>query len=86
MYIHINSSSVTLAQCVGVLEARRQRLCESLNDFVRPITACDADFNALQSEREEVVLALSHLKPFCRGEARIPHPREDQLLKIHQQR
>jgi hypothetical protein len=77
MNIHIDSSSVTLAQCVAMLEARRQLLCESLNDFARPIAACDADFNAILAKLAEVVMALFHLQPLCRGEVRIPHPRED---------
>ncbi len=77
MNAHVGSSDVTLAQCVAMLEARRQLLSESLNEFARPIAACDADFNSILAERAEVVRALSYLQPFCRGETRIPHPRED---------
>ena len=77
MNSHVNSSSVTLAQCVAMLESRRQWLCEEISDYARPVAACDTDFNALLAERAEVALALSHLQPFARGEVRIPHPRED---------
>ena len=35
------------------------------------------DFNTLLAERAEIVLALSHLRPLCGGEARVPHPRDD---------
>jgi hypothetical protein len=77
MNTRANSSDVTLAQCIAMLEARRQCLSESLNEFARPISACDADFNSILAERAEIVSALTHLQPFCRGETRIPHPRED---------
>jgi hypothetical protein len=77
MNTHIDSSTVTLAQCVAMLEARRKLICDELNDFARPIAACDADFNTLLAERAEIVEAISHLEPLCRGKARIPHPRED---------
>ena len=76
----INASSardVTLAQCVELLEARRKIVCDEINECARPTAACDVDFNTLLAERAEIVLALSHLRPLCYGEARIPHPRED---------
>ncbi|MBL8510825.1 MAG: hypothetical protein JNM52_04195 [Betaproteobacteria bacterium] len=75
--MNISAHPVTLPQCVAMLEARRQLICEELNQFARPIAACDADFNTLLAERAEIVLALSRLQPYCRGEARIPHPRDD---------
>ena len=77
MHVHIDSSSVTLVQCIAMLEARRQLLSESLNEFARPIAACDADYNAILAERAELVRAISSLKPIALGEARIPHPRDD---------
>jgi hypothetical protein len=77
MNIHAHSTPVTLAQCVAMLEARRQLLCEEILSQSQPVAACDADFNALLAERAEVVAALSHLQPFYRGDARIAHPRED---------
>jgi len=69
---------VTLEQCVDLLEARRQLLCGEIHGYARPVAACDADFNALLAERDEIARAISHLLPICRGEARIPHPREQQ--------
>ena len=72
-----SSSSVTLAQCVAMLEARRQLLCDALNEFARPIAACDADYNAILAERAEVTQAITSLKPIARGEARVAHPRDD---------
>jgi hypothetical protein len=77
MDIQVDSSSVTLGQCVAMLEARRQLLSQSLNDFARPIAACDADYNAILAERAELVRAISGLKPIALGEVRIPHPRDD---------
>ena len=71
------ASSVTLSQCVELLEARRQMVCNEINECARPTAACDVDFNTLLAERAEIVSALSHLRPLCRGQARIPHPRED---------
>ena len=68
---------VTLLDCVELLEARRRQLCEEINACARPTTACDADFNTLLAERSAIVLALAQLRPLCRGEARIAHPRED---------
>jgi hypothetical protein len=73
----IESQNVTLAQCIEVLEARRQLLSEELNDYARPVPACDVDFNTLLAERAQLTLALAHLRPLCRGEMKIPHPRED---------
>ena len=68
---------VTLAQCVELREARRQIVCDEINDCARPTAACDADFNTLLVERAEIILALAHLRPLCRGEIRIAHPRDD---------
>ena len=69
--------TVTLAQCIEVLEARRQLIDGELHDYVRPVPACDIDYNTLLAERAELAAALSHLRPLCRGEMKIPHPRED---------
>ncbi len=71
------STNVTLAQCVELLEARRQIICEEINQCARPAASCDVDFNALLAERTELVLALAHLRPLCTGDAVIRHPRED---------
>jgi hypothetical protein len=68
---------VTLSDCIAMLEARRQWLAEQLNEFAKPIAACDADYNAILAERAEIVRAISCLNPIARGEARVPHPRED---------
>jgi hypothetical protein len=68
---------VTLAQCVALLEARRVRICNELADFAQPVAACDADFNALLTERAAIVQALAELLPIARAELRIPHPRDD---------
>jgi hypothetical protein len=73
----IEPGSVTLEHCIEVLEARRQRLCTEILDYVRPVPACDVDFNTLLAERAELTVALSHLRPLWRGEMKIPHPRED---------
>lgn len=73
----IEPRNVTLEQCIEVLEARRQLLSEELNDYARPVPACDVDFNTLLAERAELTVALSHLRSLCRGEMKIPHPRED---------
>ncbi|MEO8385689.1 MAG: hypothetical protein ABI583_10630 [Betaproteobacteria bacterium] len=69
--------NVTLAQCINVLEARRQLIDVELHDYARPVPACDVDYNTLLAERAELAVALSHLRPLCRGEMNIPHPRED---------
>ena len=70
--------SVSLADCVALLEARRLALCEQLHGFVGgPVAACDVEFNALLAERAEVVAAIARLTPLARAEARIAHPRED---------
>ncbi|MEP7155798.1 MAG: hypothetical protein ABI905_08490 [Betaproteobacteria bacterium] len=68
---------VTLGQCIDALEVRRQVVNEALQDFTRPVAACDVDYNTLLAERGALNLALSHLLPLCRGEMKIPHPRED---------
>ena len=72
-----SARNVTLAQCVELLEARRKIICDEINMCARPTAACDVDFNTLLAERTEIVLALSHLRPLCSGDARVPHPRED---------
>jgi hypothetical protein len=77
MNTQINASPVTLAQCIDLLEARRKLICDELSDFARPIAACDADFNTLLAERAEIVQAISHLEPLCRGKIHISHPRDD---------
>ncbi|MEQ1516139.1 MAG: hypothetical protein ABL931_06585 [Usitatibacteraceae bacterium] len=68
---------VTLAQCVTLLEARRKWIDMELHDYVRPVPACDVDYNTMLAERAALAAALSHLHPLCRGEMNIPHPRED---------
>ena len=73
----IEPRNVTLVQCIEILEARRQMLSEELNDYVKPVHACDVDFNSLLAERAGLTVALSNLRPLCRGEIKIPHPRED---------
>ena len=75
----IEPRNVTLEQCIEIIEARRQLLCEELLDYARPVPACDSDsdFNTLPLERAELANALSHLRPLCRGEMKIPYPRED---------
>ena len=73
----IANENVTLAQCIQVLEARRQMIDGELHDYVRPVPACDVDYNTLLAERSELSAALSHLRPLFRGEIKIPHPRED---------
>ena len=72
-----HSSTVTLAQCVNVLEARRLAVCAELQGYGSPVAACDADFSALVAERAEIVAALARLAPLARAEARVAHPRED---------
>ena len=73
----MTQENVTLAQCIEVLEARRRLVNKELNAFGSPVPACDVDFNTLLAERGALSLVLSQLQPLCRGEARIPHPRED---------
>ncbi len=77
MNTHTEYATVTLAQCIAMLEARRQVLGESLNEFARPVAACDVDYNAILAERAEVVRAITSLKPIALGETRIAHPRDD---------
>ncbi len=71
------AGDISLPDCVDLLEARRQIVCEEINACARPTAACDADFNALLAERTALVAALAQLRPLCRGEARIAHPRDD---------
>lgn len=73
----IEQRAITLEHCIDVLEARRRLLCEEIHDYARPVPACDVDFNTLLAERAELSVALSHLRPLCRGEMKIPHLRED---------
>ncbi len=68
---------VTLAHCVELLESRRRAVCAELGAYATPVTACDADYNALLAERAELVAALARLAPLARAEATVPHPRED---------
>ncbi len=77
----ITIENVTLAQCITLLEARRQLIDGELRDFVRPVPACDVDYNTLLAERAALAVALSHLQPLCRGEMKIPHPREDLVAR-----
>src|SRR5258708_11394263 len=83
-YPHIASqaSEVSLLNCVELLEARRQTVCEEINACARPTAACDANFNALLAERSAIGLALAQLRPLCRGEVRIAHPRDDHSTKF----
>ena len=69
--------TVTLADCLALLEARRLALCDEIHDYPRPVAACDVDYNALLAERAEIIGALARLAPICRAEARIAHPRND---------
>ena len=71
------TKTATLTQCIDVLEARRQAVNDELHDYVKPVPACDVDYNTLLAERTALSLALSHLRPLHRAEAIIPHPRED---------
>ena len=68
---------VTLAECIELLEARRQIVCDEISACARPTAACDVDFNTLLAERAQIILAMSQLRPHCSGEVRIPHPRDD---------
>ena len=49
--MNLHSSTVTLAQCVSILEARRLAVCAELHGYGSPVAACDADFSALAAER-----------------------------------
>ncbi len=73
----IEPRNVTLGQCIEILEARRQLLSEELKEYAKPVPTCDVDFNTLLAERAELTIALSHLRPLCRGEMKIPLARED---------
>ncbi len=70
---------VTLTQCIELLEARRILLCHELQNYARPVAACDADFNALLVERTAIVQALAQLLPISRAEVAISNRREDHL-------
>ncbi len=69
--------SVTLGQCIDLLNARRQIVSMQIQEYARPVPACDRDYNALLAERGEIIHAIALLTPIFTGEARIPHPRED---------
>ncbi len=71
--------AVILRQCIELLEARRLLLCNELQHYARPVTACDTDFNALLVERTAVVQALAQLSPISRAEVSISNRREDHL-------
>ena len=73
----LRRNTVTLADCIELLEARRQIVCDEISAFARPTAACDVDFNTLLAERAQIILAMSQLRPHCSGEVRIPHPRDD---------
>ncbi len=68
--------TVTLQECVEVLESRRLAVGSALNDFARPIAACDVDFATLLEEQYALGRALDALRPLARGTARIAHPRD----------
>ena len=72
-----SAASVTLTQCVDLLTARWRAVSDELNRYPRPVTACDVDFNTLLVERAALVTALAELRPICRNEATVLHPRED---------
>jgi hypothetical protein len=72
--------NVTLGQCIDLLNMRRQIVSLQIQDYARPVPACDADYNALLAERAEIIRAIALLTPICNGEARIPHPREDNFF------
>ena len=71
---------VTLGQCIDLLNARRQIVALQIQEYARPVPACDADYNALLAERGEIVRAIALLTPIFSGEACIPHPREDNSI------
>ena len=73
----LRRGTVTLAECIELLEARRQIVCDEISACARPTAACDVDFNTLLAERAQIILAMSQLRPHCSGEVRIPHPRDD---------
>ena len=68
------NAAPSLADCVAALEARRRALCEQMNGYGSPVAACDADYNALVSERAELTAAIARLAPIARGEAHAGHP------------
>ena len=70
-------ATVTLADCVATLEARRMAICDELTARASPVAACDADYNALLAERAELVAALARLAPLARAEIAVPHPLAD---------
>lgn len=71
--------TVTLEQCIELLEARRQQLCDEIQHYASPVAACDVDFNALLVERVTIVQALGLLQPVSRAEVHISNRREDHL-------
>ena len=71
--------TVSLEQCIEMLEARRLLLCDELQHYARPVAACDADFNALLVERTAIVQALAQLRPISRADVLISNRREDHL-------
>jgi hypothetical protein len=75
----MDETPVTLARCIELLEARRLRICEELQHYVRPVAACDVDFNAMLVERAAIVQALAQLEPISRAEVHISNRREDHL-------
>ncbi len=68
--------TVSLQQCIDLLETRRLAVGNELNAFARPIAACDVDFATLLEEQYALGRALDALLPLARGTARIAHPRE----------
>ncbi len=73
----LDNATISLGQCVELLESLRLQVCEQITNYARPVAACDADFNTLLVERTEITAALAHLNLIYRGEAKVPHPRED---------
>ena len=71
------NATPSLADCVDTLEARRRAVCAEMESYGTPVPACDADFNALVTERAELAAALARLRPLARGETRIAHPLHD---------
>ena len=73
--------NTTLSQCIEVLEWWRHQVSKVLQEFARPVAACDVDYDTLLAERAELAAALSHLRPLCHGEMKIPDPREDLVAR-----
>jgi hypothetical protein len=79
--MHPPPSTVTLGECIALLEARQRAVGAELNAFPRPIAACDVDFAALLQEQAALSAALGALAPVARAETRIEHPRGDHVVR-----